>query len=604
MTLLLGCQSLAKSFSSDRLFEGVSLAIAEGDRVGLIGANGSGKSTLLRILAGELSPDEGLVAPRKNLRLGYVPQQDAPPEGATVGAVLRAVAPTGHETEAERAARIHVTLGRAGFKDPLQPVDALSGGWRKRLAIAMRLIAAPELLLLDEPTNHLDVEGVLWLEKLLMDAPFASLVVTHDRYFLERYATRTIEIRRSYPGGTLAVEGGYSDFLLRREEFDRTRAQERQSLENQVRREVAWLRRGAKARTSKSKARIDAAGRLIDDLDEMTARGREGTAAIDFTATGRRTKRLIEVEGLAANAGGRPLFEGLAFTLSPGSRLGLLGPNGSGKTTLLRILEGVRAPDAGAVRRADGLRVLHFDQHRARLDAQMPLRRALAPHGDGVIFEGRPVHVAGWAARFLFRAGQLDLPLGRLSGGEQARVHIARLMLEPTDVLLLDEPANDLDIPTLEVLEENLAGFAGAVVLVTHDRYLLDRASTTILGLDGRGGSAMYASCEQWERAREEAGAARDRPTAPAPRAAASREGSPPGGKKLSYLDAREWEQMEARILEAEERLRDAEADLETIEGAHDARRMLERHERCEAARAEVDALYGRWAELEAKLAN
>ncbi len=600
MSLLLGCQALGKSFGSQRLFEGVSLTISEGARIGLIGPNGSGKSTLLRILAGELTADEGSVVPRKNLCLGYVAQQDTLPESGSVrDAIVSAIGDT-HETAAERDARIHVTLGRAGFSDPAQPVAVLSGGWRKRLAIAMCLIRGPELLLLDEPTNHLDIEGVLWLEKLLAAAPFASLVVTHDRYFLERFATRIVEIRRSYPGGTLGADGDYGDFLLRRDEFEQAQAQQRESLENRVRCEVEWLRRGAKARTTKSKARISAAGQMIETLVDLSSRSVTRTAAIDFTATGRRTKRLIEADGLAAKVDGRVLFEGVSFTLSPGSRLGLLGPNGCGKTTLLRILEGTREPDSGIVRRAEGLRVLHFDQHRETLDPSLPLRRALAPHGDSVIFQGRPVHVAGWAARFLFRNDQLDLPLERLSGGERARVHIARLMLEEADVLLLDEPANDLDIPTLEVLEDNLASFAGAMVLVTHDRYLLDRINTVILGLDGRGGSGMFASCEQWERERSTLSGPRPSPVSEPARNGRAKD-TTQAPKRLSYLEQREWEQMEARILEAEQHLQAAEAELLTVEGSHDARRMRERHENLESARSAVEALYVRWAELEAK---
>src|SRR5439155_5315640 len=276
------------------------------------------------------------------------------------------------------------------------------------------------------------------------------------------------------------VKGNYSEYLARKEEFLNAQAKQEQSLANQVRREREWLRRGPKARTTKSKARIDAAGRLMEELAEVSARRQGKAAQVDFTASGRRTKNLLEARGLAKQLGGRTLFRDLDLILRPGVRLGLAGANGSGKTTLLRVLNGEIPADMGEIERADALRVVYFDQHRAPLDPQVSLRRALAPEGDSVIYRDQPVHVAGWAKRFLFRAEQLETPVGQLSGGEQARVLIARLMIEPADVLFLDEPTNDLDIPTLEALEECLLDFPGALVLVTHDRYLLDRVSTAV----------------------------------------------------------------------------------------------------------------------------
>ncbi len=582
------------SFGSGRLFEGLSFTISDGDRIGLIGPNGSGKSTLLKILAGELAPGGGIVAPRKLLKLGYVPQQDDLPLDATVGGYLESIEAAAHHTQEEHEIRIRVALGKAGFTNDSQTIASLSGGWRKRLAIAAAWIRDPELLLLDEPTNHLDLDGILWLEKSLASAPFSSLVVTHDRYFLERFANRIIEIRRSYPNGLFAVNGNYSEFLMRRAGFASTQAKQRQSLENRVEREVEWLRRGAKARTSKSKARIDAAGRMIETLEDVNARTATRAVSIDFSATGRRTKRLVEVEGVSKSLGGRLLFRDLSFVLSPGTRLGLLGGNGSGKTTLLRMLAHRLEPDSGEIRRADGVRILYFDQHREQLDPAITLRRALAPHGDGIIFQGQPVHVAAWAARFLFQNDQLDLTVGRLSGGERARVFIARMMLEPADALLLDEPTNDLDIPTLEVLEDSLADFPGAVVLVTHDRYLLDRVSSLIVGLDGRGGSAVFADCSQWEREQNA------RPPREGAKPAAPKKETPPA-KKLSYSEKREWEQMEAGILAAEETLRAAEAEMRNVEGSSDPAIVSARFAALQIAQAEVTSLYERWAELESK---
>ena len=600
MSLLLSCQSVAKAWDSRALFDNLSFGIFEGDRIGLIGPNGSGKSTLLQILAGLVPPDAGVVAPRKMLRIGYVAQDSAFPADATVGDLIGAVPLEGHLDEAERAARIHQTLGRSGFTDGSARAGTLSGGWKKRLAIALELVREPELLLLDEPTNHLDLEGILWLEKLLRSTQFASLTISHDRYFLENTATVMMELDGVYRDGLLRVTGNYSEFLVKKEEFLEAQARRQEALETKVKREIDWLRRGAKARTSKSKARIDAAGRLMEELSDLSARTATRTVSIDFSGTERRTKRLMEARHVGKALGGRELFRDLSFVLSPGLRLGLLGPNGSGKTTLLRLLTGELEPDTGEIARAENVRIVYFDQNREKLDPEVTLRRALAPEGDSVIYRERVIHVAGWASRFLFRNDQLELPVGRLSGGEQARVLIARMMLEPADVLLLDEPTNNLDIPTLEVLEDSLMEFPGAIGLVTHDRYLLDRVSTRIVGLDGEGGAGVYAECAQWEqeiaaarrREREPGATALEKPAPAAPK------------KKLSYLENREWEQMEARILEAEQELRRAQAEMQNPEGSADAAVVMSRYEALQAAQQRVDQLYERWAELEARLSG
>jgi ATP-binding cassette subfamily F protein uup len=302
---------------------------------------------------------------------------------------------------------------------------------------------------------------------------------------------------------------------------------------------------------------------------------------------------------LSKGFAGRAVVSGLDLVLSPGMRLGLLGANGSGKTTLLRLLAGRQAPDGGSVEHAPNLKVVMFDQHRSRLDPAASLKRTLAPAGDSVVFQGRAVHVAGWAKRFLFRSEQLETPVSRLSGGEQARLLIAQLMLEPADLLLLDEPTNDLDIPTLEVLEESLLEFPGALVLVTHDRYLLDRVSTQLLALDGRGGAVFYADYDQWEqgqRAAAEAEAPRaSRPAAPARPASAK-------PRRLGYREQQEWEQMEARILDAERHLEACQEAVADPSVAADHQALRERLAALTEAQGAVEQLYARWAELEAKL--
>src|SRR5215475_13613028 len=499
--LLLSCEGVSKAYGTRSLFEDLSFGLFEGDQAGLVGPNGAGKSTLLKILTGDEVPDRGTRSLRAGIRIGYVPQDPTFPPGRTVEEIVAAALAGVHEEE--QPGRLAQALGRAGFTSGREAVDALSGGWRKRLAIARELAAAPDVLLMDEPTNHLDVDGILWLEGLLAERARAFVVVSHDRYFLEHVATRMIELNGAYPGGLFQSEGPYSDFLARRDEFLTSQTAYQEALANTVRREIEWLRQGAKARSTKAKGRIREAGRLMEELEDRRARSATATAGIDFASTMRRTRRLLVARGLGKSLGGRKLVSGLDLAITRGTRVGVIGPNGSGKTTLLNLLAGALPPDAGAIERADGLRLVRFEQDRGDLDASESLRRALAPEGDALTWQGRSIHVAAWAKRFLFRPEQLDVPVGRLSGGEQARILIARLMREPADVLILDEPTNDLDIPTLEVLEDGLAEFDGGLVLVTHDRFMLERVSTVILSLDGTGGTATFADYAQWEAARE-----------------------------------------------------------------------------------------------------
>ena len=495
---IIAAQGLSKRYGAEPLFQNISFTVSEGERIGLIGPNGSGKSTLLEILYGRVQPDTGEVAIRKRTRLSSVAQNSEFPPDATIRSVIAGALDRAEVPEKERASRIAEPLGRAGFTDMDTPTAALSGGWRKRLAIVEGLVQAPDVLLLDEPTNHLDLAGIQWLETLLQNAPFACVVVSHDRYFLENVATAVVELARSYENGFLRVSGNYSTFLEAKEVYLHAQRKRQEALENLVHTEIEWLRRGPKARTTKSKARIDTAQELIGELADLNARTRTSSAKIDFSATDRKTKRLITLDDVTYGIGGRTLFAGIHFTVTSGMRVGLVGPNGSGKTTLLRLLRGDIQPTRGEIRRADSLRIVYFDQNR-ELDPDISLRRALAPDSDSVIYQDRVIHVAAWAAKFLFDPEHLSQPVGKLSGGERARVLIAQLMLQPADVLLLDEPTNDLDIPTLEILEESLLEYRGALVLVTHDRFMLDRVSTIVLGLDGLGGAERFADYSQWD---------------------------------------------------------------------------------------------------------
>ena len=592
--LLLSCETISKAYGTRSLFDDLSFGLVEGDQAGLVGPNGSGKSTFLKILAGLETPDRGSRSLRGGVRIGYVPQDPVFAGGLAVGEVVTAALTDVDEDD--RPGRLAQALGRAGFAEATTAVETLSGGWKKRLAIARELAAEPDILLMDEPTNHLDLDGILWLESVLAERARACLVVSHDRYFLEHVATRMLELNRVYPGGLFETQGRYSEFLARREAFLSGQAAYQESLANTVRREIEWLRRGAKARSTKARGRIKEAGRLMDELQEGRARAQAATAGIDFTSTQRRTRRLLAVRGLTKSVGGRRLVSDLDLVITPGTRVGLIGPNGSGKTTLLNVLAGTLPSDTGEIERAAGLRVVRFEQERGGLDPAQSLRRALAPEGDAVTWQGRSVHVASWARRFLFRPEQLEVAVGRLSGGEQARILIARLMREPADLLILDEPTNDLDIPTLEVLEDSLAEFDGGLVLVTHDRFMLERVSTVILALDGRGGTDLFADYAQWEAARLTLPPA-PRPAAPAP----ARER--PRTRRLGYREQREWDGMEQAILEAERVLGACQRAVEDPAIASDPVALQERYAALETARAEVDRLYARWAELEARQA-
>ena len=577
--------------------------MSEGERIGLIGPNGSGKSTLLEILRGRVQPDSGTVAIRKRTRLSCVAQISEFGPGETIRSAIESALEHAAVPEGERLSRIAETLGRAGFTDFETPTAALSGGWRKRLAICQGLVQGPDILLLDEPTNHLDLAGIEWLETVLQDAAFACVVVSHDRYFLENITTEVVELNHVYADGFLRVEGNYSKFLEAKEEYLHAQGKRQDALTNRVHTEMEWLRRGPKARATKAKARIDKAHGLISELAELNARSRTATAKIDFSATNRQTKRLLELDGVTCSMGDRTLFENLHFTITSGMRVGLVGPNGSGKTTLLRLLRGEIQPAEGTIRKADSLRIVYFDQNR-RLDPDVTLRRALAPDSDAVIYQDRVVHVTSWAARFLFDGEDLNQPVGRLSGGERARVLIAQLMLQPADVLLLDEPTNDLDIPTLEILEESLLEYRGALVLVTHDRFLLDRVSTVVLGLDGSGGAEAFADYSQWnswQRSRKiqsTADIALRSQSSPAPAV----ETQPAAAKKkLSYGEVREFASIEKRIAEAEQKLHARRAELQDPALMSDPARLRSVSIQMGEVQKTVDELYARWAELEKK---
>jgi len=637
--ILLSAQGLTAAYGARTLFADVSFTVEEGDRIGLIGPNGAGKSTLLRLLADAAAEERigGAVSRRRGLRVGYLAQIPRFADGATIASVVReglggglqdALAGGGaaadHDVEdwerAEQARQVMVALRFSGVRDRPDvdedtPVASLSGGWQKRVALARELGRRPDLLLLDEPTNHLDVESIEWLERLIARARFATVTVTHDRVFLQRVATRILELDRRNPGGLLSVAGNFEAYI--RVKTDNMEAQEQREvvLRNTLRRENEWLHRGAAARTTKQQARIQRAGDLRNEVAELTSRNITREAALEFQGNERRPRRLLEARGVGKIYGERQIFDDVNLLVVPGVRVGLLGANGCGKSTLIRVLLGDEAPTSGSVFRADGLAVAYFAQDRGALDLDRSVADTVCPDGDYVSFRGARVHVRGYLERFLFTFDQMNLAVGKLSGGEQSRLLLAQLMLQPADVLVLDEPTNDLDLATLAVLEDALTEHNGAVLLVSHDRRFLDRVATTILAFEGREGGAAdaaagvvpFASLEQWERWRAER-TAKEPATSTGTGAAAGDPSDPASGKparrKLSYRDQREYDGIEAKLGEAEAALKLAVAESELPDNASHPARLVSLLALISERQAEVDRLYARWAELEASRAE
>jgi ABC transport system ATP-binding/permease protein len=646
---LLHAAGLGLSFGSRTIFDGLTLTLGEGERVGLVGVNGSGKSSLMRILARAAPPDRGEVQLRRGALVTYLPQEPSFPSGATVASeleVARAPLRAALDAHASLSARLAAEadpathdrllaelaaasdrvehlggwdtahearrlLDRLGVTDWDRPVAELSGGARKRVAIARALLTHPDLLLLDEPTNHLDADTVDWLEEEIDRLEGALLLVTHDRYFLDDLVDRMVEITPG--GGVASFPGNYEAYLEAKLEAEENAAVAHHKRERWISEELAWLRRGVEARRTKSKARIERARRL------MAERGpaRPKVAAFRVAAPPRLSHVVIEAREIAKRFDGRTVLDGVSFTLGRGERVGLVGPNGAGKTTFLRVLLGELAPDAGEVVTGKRTKVAYYDQQRTRLDPEVTLYEAAGggppdrAGEDFVELSGRKVALRDYLDDLLFPVAMQRLRVKALSGGERNRLLLAKLFLEGANVLALDEPTNDLDLVTLSVLERLLLDFDGSVLLVTHDRYFLDKVATAILAFEGEGRAVRYpGNYEMYRTLRDQADAARraeaapGRPerAAPAPAAAPPADGvraRKPG--KLSFKEQRELEGMEQAILEAEARKAELEAALsDPATYQRDGAGVARRREDLDGATAEVERLYARWQELEA----
>lgn len=594
--VLLAAQKVEKSFSGTLLFKEVSFGLEEKQKVGLVGPNGAGKSTLLKILSGAMPPDQGTVTLRKGTKIGILEQVPQFKEGETI---FQALLSRSHD-EMDDMAKAYELMGRFDlyqFGEDF-PVSQLSGGWRKRVALARELVQEPQILFLDEPTNHLDVAGVIWLEDFLQNADFAFLTITHDRLFLQRTVNRVIDLDRKNPNYLLDINGSYLEYLEAKQSLVSAQEKKEQVMKNTLRRETEWLRRGAKARQTKQKARIDSAHKLASDVEELEYKNTHRKVGIDFGESNKAPKKLILLENVSKSYDSRDLFQDFSFLVGPKSRVALLGENGSGKSTLIQVMLGKVQPDSGKVEQAENLQVSYFEQNRETLDPSVSVLKNICPHGDYVDYRGQYIHARSYLDRFLFFGQKVDLPVSRLSGGEQARLRIAQLMLRPAQVLVLDEPTNDLDVDTLNVLEDSLADFPGAVILVTHDRYFMDSVADLILAFPEKDKPSReiisFASYLQWEDWR-----ANQQMEAEAPQAS---KGKKEAKGKVTFKEKHEFEQMEGQILELETQVTSLQKELDSPNVASNSNKLLELTQKLTGLQSELEKKYARWSELEERM--
>lgn len=602
MAEILSCRNLEKSIGNRMLFQNLNFSVLDKERIGLIGPNGSGKSTLLKILADIEEKDAGEITSPSGLKLVYIPQvEEFDGEDTVLEAAVKAA-----EGEMEEAyikeANASIYLSRIGFENVHEKVKNLSGGWLKRLSIARQIAREPDILLLDEPTNHLDLEGIEWLEAFLKKVNYPYILITHDRDFLENATNRIIELNEIFEDGLLSYNCAYNEFMNRRAAFIEAEKSRYESLSNKNRREQEWVKSGVRARGTKQKARLNEADNLAQEVSKLKKQTSDPVKImVDFDSTDRKTKRLLVAHSISKSYADKKIIEDLTFTLTPGVRIGLLGLNGAGKTTCIKMIAGEETPDKGGVTLTNGVKILHFDQKRQLMNENAPLKDALSlTGGDMVIYRGEQMHISSWARKLKFRSDQLDTPVSSLSGGERARIIMGRLMLQSADILLLDEPTNDLDIPSIEVLEESLMTFPGAIVFITHDRALLDRVSTILFALEGDGVVTPYASYHQWKEA-QKATSSKSNKAPKVEEPPTTTKGNKPksGLTKLSYKDQRDLETIEERIMEAEEELE----YLQNNPISHDDTEAFIAYcaEMADAG-DKVEALYARWEELQLML--
>lgn len=503
MATLISAYQLSKSFASKTLFQNISFSIDDGQKIGMIGPNGAGKSTLLSLIAELQSPDSGKISFSNQLKLAYLPQKPTFSPDETIYQALMSV--TDDEYDSNHIAYCYQLIAKLQldqFSEGVEKkVSELSGGWQKKVALARELMKEPNLLLLDEPTNHLDLESILWLEEFLNnEARFSFLMVTHDRRFLQNTCKIIFDLDPKLPQGLLRTNGNYADHIDSKLMLLEGQKRLEDKRRNTMMIEKDWLARGPQARLTKQKARIERAHELIDEVDTISQRNRQNKLNLDFGQTERSPKKLLSADHVSKSYSNQFLFKNFTALVSPGQRYGLIGANGCGKSTLLKCLIGHEKVDSGSIFVNPDIEISYFEQGKDQLNPKITVLKTLCPEGDYVHFQGKPIFARSYLSRFYFKPEQMDMPVEKLSGGEQSRLILARLMLNTAHVLILDEPTNDLDVETLDALTECLQEYTGALILVSHDRFFMDQNCNVIWSFGSADGQIQkFADTEQWE---------------------------------------------------------------------------------------------------------
>ena len=541
---LVALDNVSIAFGHLPLLSGASLQVDAGERIALIGRNGSGKSTLLNILSGELSPDSGTVQRQPGVRVSRLVQDVPLSTARTVAEVVgEGLGALDVHDEWQRHHQADQVMSRLALP-PAAVVDTLSGGWKRRVLLARALVGQPDVLLLDEPTNHLDIEAITWLESFLADYRGAVVFVTHDRAFLERLATRIIELDR---GILTSWPGDYQTFEAKKEQWLANEELQEARFDKRLASEEVWLRRGVKARRTRDEGRVKAL--MAMRAERATRRARTGNVRLQIDQAAASAKMVCEADDVTfAFDGSDPVVRDFSIRIMRGDRIGLIGPNGAGKTTLLRLLLGELAPQSGHVRRGENVQVAYFDQQREQLNPDRTVVDTIGDGNDTVTVNGRPRHVHGYLQDFLFSPERARSPVRALSGGERNRLLIAKLLTRPANVLVLDEPTNDLDLETLELLEQQLIEWPGTLLLVSHDRRFLDNVVTSTLAFEGGGRVEEYVGgYEDYLRQRPTTNLTA-KPQVPSPKPTAT-----PRKKKRSFKEEREYAELPNRIAALED---------------------------------------------------